>query len=329
MKHFYYAAFAVFLFLCSCGPMRVTTSVVKQYPVLEQDEPVEVYFSNQDIPTDSEALGLVKAFDSGMTLKCDSLTTVEHLKTEARKIGGNAVAVTEYIKPSFRRSSCHQMAGTIIRVHNFDSVFLEETLEQRASYIPEQKRTLPHWRATLDGGYAWRTAQLPRDNTRDFFQSMHKGLSFQGDIQYYFKDNQGVGLTYSAFTSGTGNKFYTKGETFIQYIGADYVFRSEFEKWVLYGSIGLGYAGYSITLNDGNRFAKEWGSTVGFRSLLGVDYRIDSSLAIGLNLSSISGLVYNINVNDNGTLSQWKADSPETAVGLGLLRITAGLRYYF
>ncbi|MDL2241660.1 hypothetical protein LJB91_01975 [Bacteroidales bacterium OttesenSCG-928-L03] len=112
------------LLLCSCGGMRVTTSALKTYPALSEDEPIPVYFQKEDVPVDSESLGVTGALDSGMTAtnKCDSITAVEHLKTEARKIGGNAVLVTEYRKPSIWGSSCHQMVATVLRVHDFSSV---------------------------------------------------------------------------------------------------------------------------------------------------------------------------------------------------------------
>ena len=333
MKAPYFLVLALLLFLCSCGSMRITTSIVKKYPSLQEDEPIEVYFNTSEVPIESEALGIVRAFDSGTSNKCDSLTAVEHLKTEARKVGGNAVKVTKYIKPSHWGSSCHQMEGAILRIHDFNSAS-SEIEEHITSDTIKPERILPPWRFGLNAGYSWRGARIPMEITgeaRDLVETLKKAPAFQGDLQYYVKDSWGIGLTYSAFTASSGRKFDTKakGSTLIQYAGVDWILRGGKGKWVSFSSLGVGYVGYNFRMDNMWNYYKEWGSTIGCRALLGVDYLLNPSWSIGLNIDVISGLVYNINVDDNGSQYKIKAESKDTAVGLGQYRITAGIRHYF
>jgi hypothetical protein len=87
--------------------------VLKSYPALDIDAQVAVYTPSQPIPDGTEALGTVTVADGGATLRCDSLTMITYVQTEAKKIGGNAVLITEYRRPSLFGSNCHQFKGTI------------------------------------------------------------------------------------------------------------------------------------------------------------------------------------------------------------------------
>ena len=338
--------FALFLFLCSCTSMRVNTSIVKQYPALEQNEPVEVYFHNQDIPIDSEALGLVKALDHGLSIKCDSLTVVEHLKTEARKIGGNAVAVTKHIKPSIWGSSCHQMLGTIIRVHDFDSVIPEEallsgeTVEQKTQYIVKPERQLPRFTLAADFGYGWRTAPLSPDLDsfeRAYWKGLKSGLAYNASFKYYFNDYYGLGLGYSAYNANQnmhtnigGIAGDLKANDWIYFVGPVFSTRLPLaEKWTLEMALGAGYLAYVSKWDFRGWREQRDGATFGVHFTLGVDYQLEKNWALGFRIASTNGVLTSMNVEDSdGYRGTIKADSPRNGEGLGQLHLLVGLRYY-
>jgi len=310
-------------------------------------EPIEVYYYSYDVPSDSEALGLVKAADSGTTAtsKCDSLTAVEHLKEEARKIGGNAVYVSNYTKP--RGSTCHQMEGTILRVYDFESLPEEDVVFNNEDYYQEnvvlrKKQTLPRMVLGINAGYGWRTAKADTNNSieKDYWNKLNKGAAFDGSFTYYFNDFSGISATYSALTGSSGNGFVANmddgsqykmsGNSLLNYAGLDYAMRmASGEKWVWDMRIGLGYADYKVKQKMSNGYYfNEWGSTVGLRYVVGVNYRLTEQLAVALDLSTNSGLVGTVHFDDNGYKSKLNIDDADNKIGLGRIQVLVGVRYY-
>ena len=81
-----------------------------------------------EIPDKSEILGECKIGDSGFSTKCDYNTVLETLKSEARKVGGNAIKITKHKSPDFG-STCHRMTATILKLTN-DFEIMEEVNEE-------------------------------------------------------------------------------------------------------------------------------------------------------------------------------------------------------
>jgi hypothetical protein len=94
---------------------------MKTYPALDANEPVAIYSPSQPVPDNSEALGTVAVTDGGLTMPCDSLTMITRMQEEAKRIGGNAIFITEHLRPMLFGSNCHQFKGTVLRITDFET----------------------------------------------------------------------------------------------------------------------------------------------------------------------------------------------------------------
>jgi hypothetical protein len=102
--------------MSSCAP-KISTSISKNNAALDYREDVLVFGVKDAIPEDVEQLGTVKIGDTGFTTDCSFETIIEKAKTEARKIGGNAIKITKHSTPSIL-SSCHRITANIIKINN-------------------------------------------------------------------------------------------------------------------------------------------------------------------------------------------------------------------
>lgn len=310
---------------------------------MENNEPVEVFVYSTAVPSNSESLGVANITDSGFSTHCDSLTVVEKLKQEARKIGGNAVLITEYVKPSFWGSTCHQMTGIILRVFDFQSASL--TTDSDSSQFVNVKtvrpeRILPPMTLAANAGYGWRTATLSPDLI-GFQREYAKGLmsGFAGDISfnYYFSDYWGLGVIGSAFFASQsmyGSSDFGEGNLrtndIIYFAGPALLMRmpTRNEKWTLICNWGAGYAGYTSKLSFLNDRVNIQGATLGVYGVFGVEYKIEKNLAIGLNCSSISGVLGSWTVTTNGHKESYRKNNIKEKESLNQIQVLLGIRYY-
>ncbi len=109
------------LTISSCTP-KISTTISKNYSTLDYREEVRVLGLQDPVPTNSEELGVVKIGDTGFSTKCGWNVVIDKAKIEARKIGGNAIKITEHIPPSAFGSSCHRITAKILKVENFDNI---------------------------------------------------------------------------------------------------------------------------------------------------------------------------------------------------------------
>jgi len=109
------------LIISSCTP-KISTTVSKNYSALDYRDEVRLLGLQDPVPTDSEELGEVKIGDSGFSTNCGWDLVIDNAKMEARKIGGNAIKITEHTPPSAMGSSCHRITAKILKVENFDHI---------------------------------------------------------------------------------------------------------------------------------------------------------------------------------------------------------------
>ena len=112
------------LALGSCSP-KITTSLTKSYPALDYKMDVAVIGLDQVEPAGSEVLGQVRIGDAGFTSNCDYEAVVEKAKLEARKVGGNAIKITEHQSPSMG-STCHRITAKILKVADVGQFLVKE-----------------------------------------------------------------------------------------------------------------------------------------------------------------------------------------------------------
>lgn len=125
-------SFPLFLLLItlftSCSP-KIATIVDIGYQPLASDARVLILEESDKMPSNTESLGIVKIYDSGMSTNCGYETVIEKAKIEARKIGGNVIKIQEHIKPNFLGSSCHQITAHILKIESFNQLVYDVTKE--------------------------------------------------------------------------------------------------------------------------------------------------------------------------------------------------------
>ena len=107
----------ILLIVTSCSP-KISTSISKNYAALDYREEVLVLGLNDPDPVNAEQIGTVKIGDSGLTTNCNLETVIDKARTEARKIGGNAIKITKHSPPSTFGSSCHRITANILKIEN-------------------------------------------------------------------------------------------------------------------------------------------------------------------------------------------------------------------
>lgn len=109
------------LILSSCAP-KISTSISKNYSALDYREEVRVFGLKDPVPNNSEELGVVKIGDTGFSTNCGWDVVIDKAKMEARKIGGNAIKITDHIPPSVFGSSCDRITAKILKVENLNDL---------------------------------------------------------------------------------------------------------------------------------------------------------------------------------------------------------------
>lgn len=107
------------LFLTSCSA-KLTSSFQKTYLPLDYKEEVVVFQIGEEIPPNAEKLGTIKVGDSGFSIDCNYSTVIEKAKLEARKVGGNALKITQHKTPDFW-SSCHRISAEVLKINDIEN----------------------------------------------------------------------------------------------------------------------------------------------------------------------------------------------------------------
>ena len=345
MRINYFIALLFFLFLSSCAP-RVGKMITKTYPPSTQDELVTVYTDKAAVPSKAETLGVVSAGDGGFTTKCDSVTIVEILKSETRKAGGNAVAITEHIKPSFWRGSCHQMTAIVLKIDDFSvSTMGEDSVVNQLPDIRvfKPKRELPRFAFGADLGYGSRSADVNEELNsymQSFYKNLMHGFTWKVSADYFSSDFLGFRLSYNSYYSSHSD-YASKNEVngtlemsdLISSVNLSLLMRiaTPKKRWMFTGSLGLGYIGlrenFSFS-NDADSYTAT-GSSLGAVWAADVEYKISKNWGIGLNVSMLSSSLgkikynyYNKRMEETIHLEKGKFESLNHANAL------IGIRYY-
>ena len=331
------------LLLSSCSP-RIGTTITKTYLPTSEDTDIVVYQYQTEIPVGTESIGKVKITDTGFSTNCDSLSVIGIVKKEARKVGGNAVCITDHIKPSFFGSSCHQMSAIILRVSDFAYVQQTDSIVQFTNEQSQiEKSSFSKFKIGVNMGYGWRNAKIQDGRSmemHDFYEKLMSEAIWDVAFNYYFNDNYGVGLIYSPYDVTeniyvglleTGEIGTLKAKTNITFIAPTFDWRwiSNNGKWIFNTNLGIGYMGYRHKETFKNQSIEESSATVGFLWGISEEYKFSNHWGISLNFSMLSGLLNSLNVNENGRKYTLDLKNNNEKVGLGQYRLSAGVRYYF
>jgi hypothetical protein len=96
----------------------------KTYAPLDYKEEVRVFEIYEQTPPNAEKLGTIKVGDSGFSIDCDYAIALDKAKTESRKVGGNALKITEHIFPD-TWSSCHRITADVLRVDGIENYVVD------------------------------------------------------------------------------------------------------------------------------------------------------------------------------------------------------------
>ena len=198
-------------------------------------------------------------------------------------------------------------------------------------------------RIALNGGFGYQTAKIgdnvPND-FRDYVKKLKSGITFGGDITYYFSETMGAGVKYSLFHSSNsldniyienaeGERRYgaMSDDLNISYIGPSFSTRllNHKKSNAMISSISLGYMAYNNDKVMVDKY-KMTGSTLGLSFDLGYDIKIADKISLGIQLSYTSGTLFNYKWDDGNTIEtiELEAGSYE---GLNRIDLSVGLRF--
>lgn len=327
--------------ITSCAP-AVSTIVLKKYPPTNPDS-VQVYTKNDQVPSNSESLGVVSVRDGGFTTECDSVTVVSHVKLETGKMGGNAALITEHLHPSIWGSNCHQMTATAMRVNGLtlDPSDTTNYLQLAEFQILKSERKLPHARFTADVGYGWRTAKIDPKATGDIRKDIEQRMSgfvWELSAAYFFSDWSGLSLDYAGYRATASSPASIIDPSLsgtmhttdvITYVGLAWAVRfSKKQTWIWDCSIGFGYLGYTTKATYYNATAKGNGSTVGSKISIGGEYKFAENWGVGASIKMLGGVLNEFTVTDDNGRTYTEKYEDDAKEGLGQIRMQVGIRYY-
>lgn len=335
-----------FLLLMSCSP-KVTTSITQKNEPLNIVNEVKIYNSElgDNIPDNYDVMGNVSVTDKGFSKNCDSITVINMIKKEAQKAGSSIVLITHHERPSFLKSSCHQMHGLLLKKRENLSkpqLSIEENKNNDKSTNSKhlinteksKQRLWPRVKLAANIGYGWRT--------EDVDDGLKNGASWDVSAGYYFNDNFGFGVVYSYYEAATNLKVKNdyaysthKVNDKIYFLGPVLMIRGfNNPKWIFNGDVGFGQIRYKNVYEmdnydyNGSRNIKTKGNNLGFYTSLGVEYRFVEQIGIGVNVVGLFGSLGKLTV-DNGLESNKIDLENNQKIDLNMLRVTLGLRYYF
>jgi hypothetical protein len=327
--------------LCSCSP-RITTSLIKKEKPLSKNSIVIVYDKNDTLPSAFEKLGTVQVADPGLNSKSYYIV-FDAAKLEARKAGGNAIQILKLRIPNIWNSA-YSLTASIL---NIDTSLIHLLVKPLS--VPDiVKMPISHWRLALNGGYAYNLGKdAPTFDTRiqTYNNQMRSSLNFGAEINYFVVNGQmGIGVNYETVSSQnslSGVTYLSSGQIFsnnnvsdnlnIQYIGPMYTgisrqIKKNGIKNALIINVGMGNLSYTDTKIVDLRNYKISGSALGTYYSIGYDHFISKNMALGIQLSLITGLLTNYDRFDGTSTTHVQLDN-NSYQSLTHISLTVGLRF--
>jgi hypothetical protein len=316
-----YILFACAL-LASCGP-SVNTTIATKYPPLDSSESVRVIPIDDQAPQGAINIGTVKIGDTGFSTNCGWDVVIARARDEARKAGGNAIKITEYIPPSLFGSSCDRITALILKIDVSAASATAKASASRDSIIPVKSldsikkvnNDYEHFRLGVSGGYSHilaQTADGVAPQIKEHLDALKSGMHFGADANYFVSKEFGMGLKYSMFLTreelenvtyinniGAEQTGTLIDDITIQYIGPTFStqYTSDSKKTRLNGEFSVGYLQYTNNASLGSEYTIS-GGTVGFVAELGVEFVLSKAISVGINLGVTAGSLSEFEIKD-------------------------------
>lgn len=203
--------------------------------------------------------------------------------------------------------------------------------------LKAQEQEFSRTRIALNGGWGYRTARtspyVPAEY-RDLINGLRSGFNYSADFTYYFSEHFGAGAKYNHFSTSVstkgdssymGIKEMNVGITFIGGSAGARIYNRAHSGALIIG-LSLGYLGYSETGIIENKSYKATGGTFGGVWDLGYDFQITDKIAVGAQLSLLSGVLRSYTKESNGTRETINLNSDQYE-NLGRIDISGGIRF--
>lgn len=199
--------------------------------------------------------------------------------------------------------------------------------------------------AALNGGYSYRTAEVPDNITstlEEYLNDLKSGYNLGADLIYYFSNSSGAGLKYNRFRSsgsmdnvqipdGMGGSLTGKmaDDITITFVGLLYSGRllSANTRHDLFFNFGLGYMGYHDEATYVFKYDLD-GSTLGLTYDIGYNVGLKENLTLGAQLSYYMGTLKKVYYSD-GLQDETIDLDEDTYEGLGRFDASLRLSYRF
>ena len=226
-----------------------------------------------------------------------------------------------------------------IKTHKFNYYAISEVPKSKIVGVDKYN----HFRLAISGGYGYRIGAISDDTPSDFKEytkELKKGYNYSGDLTYFFTKYMGFGLKYNFFNatnsmdniyveSMDGNRRYGKmsDDISITFIGPTFTTRiiKANKNDALIMNVGVGYMGYenNMVLIDKYKIS---GSSVGLTFDIGYDIELSSNLALGFQLSIITGNLFQYELDDGLTKKTIKLEEGKYE-SLNRIDLSVGLRF--
>ncbi len=215
------------------------------------------------------------------------------------------------------------------------------------SEVPENKHighdNYNHFRLAINGGFGYRIGVIPDDISpefKDYIKELKTGYVYSGDLSYFITKYIGFGLKYNFFNASNsmddiyiedmfGNRRYGKmsDDISITFIGPTFTTRfikaNKNDAIIL--NVGVGYLGYNNDLVIIDKYNIS-GSSMGLTFDFGYDIALSSDLALGIQLSIISGSLFQYTLDDGNTKEIIILEEGEFE-SLNRIDLSVGLRF--
>ncbi len=298
------------LLLTACNP-RVMTDIMISHDPLPADS-VHVFDVGETAPNSAEAIGKVAVVDAGFTTRCKYDQILQLAKEETGQAGGNGLLLITHLKPSFWGSSCHQIEGMMLLLHdmNIDSLSPNpvmrgvETMEAIRKE-KERKQRVPKHTIMISGGVGWLNSDI---ETPIGTYKKKGGTDWRIEYHYVSKSYLGFGLTYAGFYTS-----FPVGDMNLTYIGPSLVLCPKLgERWILRGGISLGYCHFSDGYEQQSGFGGDFS--------LGIEHMLSRRIGIAIEAAN--------NIQSYSAPEGYQLDDDEN-YGINRTSILGGLRFYF
>ncbi len=226
-----------------------------------------------------------------------------------------------------------------IKTHKFNYYAISE--------VPKGKsvgyENYQHFRLAVSGGYSYQLGQIAESVPYDFVnytKELKSGYHYGADLTYFFTEPLGFGLKYYLFKTSNsidniyiedlaGNRKYgsMSDDLSISFIGPTFTTRilNHNKKNAFLVNIAFGYMGYNNDKVIIEKY-KMTGNSVGLAFEMGYDIELSESLALGFQLSIITGNLFEYQWDDGITKETIKLEKGEFE-SLSRIDLSVGLRF--